>query len=221
MVLIFGDAQMDSEINGNRIGSIIFGLFLFFFGLPFTLVPFMILGDGMLDPDYPFESLFMIVFTIPFLLAGLGVQFLGLSAIFGWINSEVEPDAKSITEHPDKIQFPNPLKIEVDGKVTEFQLDNRNELSYEAIRGILASDEFWIIHLDANRDAFFQMHIGDSQFEYWTDGAMQHQQTGDIDDALKYLESIASKEGYEKYLESIRAKPSPVAKVTQEKEWWK
>mgnify|MGYP001398252491 CR=1 FL=1 len=212
---------MDLEITGNRIGSIIFGLFLFFFGLPFTLVPFMILGDGMLDPDYPFESLFMIVFTIPFLLAGLGVQFLGLSAIFGWINSEVEPDAKSITEHPDKIQFPNPLKIEVDGKVTEFQLDNRNELSYEAIRGILASDEFWIIHLDANRDAFFQMHIGDSQFEYWTDGAMQHQQTGDIDDALKYLESIASKEGYEKYLESIRAKPSPVAKVTQEKEWWK
>ena len=212
---------MDLEITGNRIGSIIFGLFLFFFGLPFTLVPFMILGDGMLDPDYPFESLFMIVFTIPFLLAGLGVQFLGLSAIFGWINSEVEPDAKSITEHPDKIQFPNPLKIEVDGKVKEFQLDNRNELSYEVIRGILASDEFWIIHLDANRDAFFQMHIGDSQFEYWTDGAMQHQQTGDIDDALKYLESIASKEGYEKYLESIRAKPSPVAKVTQEKEWWK
>ena len=50
---------------------------------------------------------------------------------------------------------------------------------------------------------------------------MRHQQTGDIDDALKYLESIASREGYEKYLESIRGKPSPVAEVIQEEEWWK
>tara|TARA_B100001027_G_scaffold170725_1_gene122210 strand:- start:357 stop:1022 length:666 start_codon:yes stop_codon:yes gene_type:complete len=221
MVLICGAAEMESNGTGIRIGQIIFGVFLFFFGLPFTLVPFMILGPVSLGIDNLFESLFLIGFSIPFLLAGLGVQFLGLSAIFGWIKSEVEPDAKSITEHPDKIQFPNPLKIEVDGKVTEFQLDNQKELSYEAIRGILASDEFWIIHLDPNRDAFIQMHIDDGQFEYWTDGAMRHQQTGDIDDALKYLESIASREGYEKYLESIRGKPRPAAKVIQEKEWWK
>ena len=38
---------------------------------------------------------------------------------------------------------------------------------------------------------------------------------------IQELESFASKEGYEEYLESIRGKPSPVAKVTQEKEWWK
>ena len=221
MVLIGGVAEMESNSIVNRIGQIIFGVILFFFGLPFTLAPFIILGEVSLGIDNLFESVFMIGFAIPFLLAGLGVQFIGLIAIFGWFTSEVNPDAKSITEHPDKIQFPNPLKIEVDGRVTVSELDNQKELSYEAIRGILASNEFWIIHLDANRDAFFQMHIGDSQFEYWTDGIMRHQQTGDIDDALKYLESIASREGYEKYLESIRGKPRPAAKVIQEKEWWK
>ena len=113
MVLILGAAQMDLEITGNRIGSVIFGSFLFFFGLPFTLVPFMVLGEqGMLDPDYPFQSLFMVAFTIPFLLAGLFVQFLGLSAIMSIFRSTIDPksiprklppgpDAISITEHPD------------------------------------------------------------------------------------------------------------------------
>ena len=41
----------------------------------------MILSFGAIDPDYPFESLFMIVFTIPFLMAGLLVQFFGLKMI--------------------------------------------------------------------------------------------------------------------------------------------
>ena len=45
MVLIIGAERMDSESIGNRITKIIAGVFLFFFGLPFTLVPFMILGD--------------------------------------------------------------------------------------------------------------------------------------------------------------------------------
>ncbi len=71
------------EETVNRIGSMFFGLFLFFFGLPFTLVPLMMFSWGEIDPDYPFESLFMIVFTIPFLMAGLLVQFLGLSMIGG------------------------------------------------------------------------------------------------------------------------------------------
>ena len=94
------------------------------------------------------------------------------------------------TEQSEKIHFPNPLKIEVDGKTQEFQLDKQTELSYEAIRAILSCDGFWILHLDADRNAFFQMHMESSLFEYWTDGEMQHQETGDIDDALKYLESI-------------------------------
>ena len=71
------------EENVGRIGSMFFGLFLFFFGLPFTLVPFMMLSDGIIDPDYPFEALFMIVFSIPFLMAGLFVQLFGLKVISG------------------------------------------------------------------------------------------------------------------------------------------
>ena len=59
------------------------GAFMFFFGLPFTLVPFMMLSNGVIDPDYPFESLFMIVFSIPFLMAGLFVQLFGLKVISG------------------------------------------------------------------------------------------------------------------------------------------
>ena len=93
-------------------------------------------------------------------------------------------------EQSDKIHFPNPVKIQIDGKDKEFVLDKQTELTYEAIRAILTSDDFWIIDIDANRNAFFQMRIESGLIEYWADGAMQHQQTGDIDDALKYLESI-------------------------------
>ena len=74
-----------------RIGSMFFGLFLFFFGLPFTLTPFMFLSEGVIDPDYPFESLFMIAFIIPFLIGGLFIQFFGLSMIWGGLKGTVDP----------------------------------------------------------------------------------------------------------------------------------
>ena len=74
-----------------RIGSMFFGLFLFFFGLPFTLTPFMFLSEGVIDPDYPFESLFMIAFTIPFLIVGLFIQFFGLSMIWGGLRGTADP----------------------------------------------------------------------------------------------------------------------------------
>ena len=74
----------------NRIGSVFFGLFLFFFGLPFTLVPLMMFSWGEIDPDYPFESLFMIIFSIPFLMAGLLVQFLSLSMISGGLRGTTD-----------------------------------------------------------------------------------------------------------------------------------
>ena len=75
----------------NRIGSVFFGLFLFFFGLPFTLVPLMMLSWGEIDPDYPFESLFMIIFSIPFLMAGLAVNFFGLSMVWGGLVGASDP----------------------------------------------------------------------------------------------------------------------------------
>ena len=78
------------EETVGRIGSMFFGLFLFFFGLPFTLVPFLILSVGAIDPDYPFESLFMIAFTIPFLIGGLFIQFLGLSMIWGGLRGTAD-----------------------------------------------------------------------------------------------------------------------------------
>ena len=78
------------EETVNRIGSVFFGLFLFFFGLPFTLVPLMMLSWGEIDPDYPVESLFMIIFSIPFLMAGLAVNFLGLSMISGGLRGTTD-----------------------------------------------------------------------------------------------------------------------------------
>ena len=78
------------EETVGRIGSMFFGLFLFFFGLPFTLVPLMMFSWGEIDPDYPFESLFMIIFSIPFLMAGLFVQFFGLRVISGGLRGTVD-----------------------------------------------------------------------------------------------------------------------------------
>ena len=63
----------------QRVGGIGLGIFLFCFGLPFTLVPVLLWpvaisigGVGML---------FMFCFSIPFLLAGLGVQYGGVKII--------------------------------------------------------------------------------------------------------------------------------------------
>ena len=79
------------EETVGRIGSMFFGLFLFFIGLPFTLTPFLILSDVGIDPVYPVESLFMIAFTIPFLMGGLLVQFLGLSMIRSGLRGTIDP----------------------------------------------------------------------------------------------------------------------------------
>ena len=81
---------MEEETMG-RIVQMFFGLFLFFFGLPFTLAPFMILSDGTIDRAYPFESLFLIIFTIPFLMAGLAVNFFGLSMVWGGLVGASDP----------------------------------------------------------------------------------------------------------------------------------
>ena len=105
------------EETVGRIGSMFFGLFLFFFGLPFTLVPFMMLSDGVIDPDYPFESLFMIVFSIPFLMAGLLVQFFGLKMISGGIRGTADttpiPRALPSGTGQDWIEGSNPILEEM------------------------------------------------------------------------------------------------------------
>ena len=87
------------------------------------------------------------------------------------------------------VVFSNPLLIEVDDKNIEMSLDKSNELPQEAIDLILSSKSLFIINL-APGNRFFQMNIESSQFEYWVDGEMIHQQKGDIEQALGYLESI-------------------------------
>ena len=235
MVLILGAAQMDLEITGNRIGSVIFGSFLFFFGLPFTLVPFMVLGEqGMLDPDYPFQSLFMVAFTIPFLLAGLFVQFLGLSSIMSIFRSTIDPgsiprklppgpDAISITEHPDSGYLGDYLRQSeaINGRDWYRKRDSAHRLYYYAQNE--GGSPGW--SLDDRDDSGSKDWFNGGWFPYDGFELPMGRKQWNVDDGqwvfIQELESFASKEGYEEYLESIRGKPSPVAKVTQEKEWWK
>ena len=67
----------------QRIGPIVGGLFFFCFGLPFTLVPFMMFIDGEFDLGDPGFTVFMIAFSLPFLFAGLTLNFMGLGMIDG------------------------------------------------------------------------------------------------------------------------------------------
>ena len=65
---------------GERAGASVLGIFLLCFGMPFTLVPVLILpvafGDSL------FMSIFIVCFSIPFLLAGLFVQAYGMSSLW-------------------------------------------------------------------------------------------------------------------------------------------
>ena len=208
--LPFGDTWDGGDPTFSEltdVGGVLGALFLTAFGTPFLGAGLFTLIEGVdILLNEGLFGLFLIFFSLPFIGLGGMVVFGGLYNIGIGIGIIKQKDTVSTprittkgsefiqTERPDKIQFPNPLKIEVDGKVTDFQLENQRELSYDAIREILTSNEFWIINLDANRNAFFQMHIESGLIEYWTDGVMQHQQSGDIDDALKYLESIISEE---------------------------
>ena len=234
MVLILGVAQMDLEITGNRIASIIFGLFLFFFGLPFTLVPFMLFSDGVIDINYPFESLFMIAFSVPFLLAGLLVQFLGLSTMMSTFRTPVDPgsiprklppgpDGISITEHPDSGYLGDYLRQSeaINGRDWFRKRDSAHRLYYYAQNE--GGSPGW--SLDDRVDSGSKDWFDGGWFPYDGFELPMGRKQWNVDDGqwvfIQELESFASKEGYEEYLESIRGKPSPVAKVTQEKEWWK
>jgi len=105
-------ANESSDIMGpERIGSIVAGLFFFCFGLPFTLVPFMMFIDGEFDLGDPGTTVFMIAFSLPFLLAGLSMNLMGLGMIRGGIVASKDPASAPrigkigparivITEHP-------------------------------------------------------------------------------------------------------------------------
>lgn len=234
MVLILGVAQMVSVGIGERIGSIIGGVFLFFFGLPFTLAPFMILGD-MRGPDAGLgDAIFLTAFSVPFLLAGLLVQFLGLGSILGAFRSTIDPesiprklppgpDGISITEHPDSGYLGDYLRQSeaINGRDWFRKRDSAHRLYYYAQNE--GGSPGW--SLDDRDDSGSKDWFNGGWFPYDGFELPMGRKQWNVDDGqwvfIQELESFASKEGYEEYLESIRGKPSPVAKVTQEKEWWK
>ncbi|PDH24277.1 MAG: hypothetical protein CND29_02420, partial [Marine Group II euryarchaeote MED-G36] len=104
---------MNSESDTvPRVVSIFFGLFFMSFGLPFALVPFMMIYDGVIDPDYPFESLFMLAFSSPFFLAGTGIMYMGAGAVLmGIRGEETTPDEKFV--HPESVDEPE-SQIDID-----------------------------------------------------------------------------------------------------------
>ena len=234
MVLIIGAARMDSESIAERITQFFGGVFLFFFGLPFTLVPFLIFGEfrGM-DAGLS-ETIFLTAFAIPFFLVGLLVQFMGLSAMFGWISTKEDPgsiprklppgpDGISITEHPDSGYLGDYLRQSeaINGRDWFRKRDSAHRLYYYAQNE--GGSPGW--SLDDRDDSGSKDWFNGGWFPYDGFELPMGRKQWNVDDGqwvfIQELESFASKEGYEEYLESIRGKPSPVAKVTQEKEWWK
>ena len=64
----------------ERLGAGLTGLFLMCFGTPFTLVPFFILPNVMSFNNIG-PSLVLLCFTVPFLVAGLAVQYAGFASL--------------------------------------------------------------------------------------------------------------------------------------------
>ena len=65
-------------LNDRNIVSTILGAFLFLFGLPFTLTPFLLYQGGMFNSGEIFISLLLIPVAILFLMFGLFIQYQGL-----------------------------------------------------------------------------------------------------------------------------------------------
>ena len=79
----------------GRTGAVITGVFLLAFGMPFTLVPVLIFSDTSIDV-FSLMGLFIGLFCTPFVLAGLGVQYLGITMIRLAINPNDENAMKGV-----------------------------------------------------------------------------------------------------------------------------
>lgn len=88
------DSTEPEYSSEQRLGAVLMGIFLMCFGMPFTLVPMMIV-PGSFGAGSVFVPMFLICFSIPFVLAGLAVQYAGLNALrFGLFpNSEKAREA--------------------------------------------------------------------------------------------------------------------------------
>ena len=65
----------------QRLGAALMGIFLMCFGMPFILVPVMVLPNAFSLSDNLFFTVFIFCFTIPFFIAGLAVQYAGFKAL--------------------------------------------------------------------------------------------------------------------------------------------
>ena len=80
--------EMKGRMRGDKerstILGVILGVFLFFFfGLFFTLTPFFFYQLGLFNTDETFTLLVFIASAIPFLMAGLFIQNIGLGLMRG------------------------------------------------------------------------------------------------------------------------------------------
>ena len=112
----------------GRIQGIIFGLFMLAFGMPFTLVPLFMFGDGSMD-IFSFAGVFMLCFTLPFVGAGLFVQYIGFSIIRVGLN----PHSKKNTDRLSNILANQPHDVHqehwrTDRSVVADELDEINDL---------------------------------------------------------------------------------------------
>ena len=90
---------------GERFAAMFGGTFLFFFGLPFTLVPVMMWGTifgmgGTGMEEEPCGFLIALCFPIPFAMAGLAVQFFGIKAFRVGLKGETEEDGSGLHVAP-------------------------------------------------------------------------------------------------------------------------
>lgn len=119
----------------ERLGAAFSGGFLFLFGFPFTLAPFMILpnvyGEGIV------LNVFIVCFTLPFLCAGLLVQFAGCASIIMALFPESKFTVKQLRKRRDFASSREP-----DGNHHSSQPDTEEE-NVDHQEKPLGSGNFW------------------------------------------------------------------------------
>ena len=72
----------------NPVSSIVKGIFLFFFGIPFMSVPAIMFSTTSLESVPGGVKFVMIAFSIPFFLVGLFISLIGLGSIISGITNK-------------------------------------------------------------------------------------------------------------------------------------
>jgi len=122
----------------ERLGAGITGLFLMCFGTPFTLVPFLILPDIM-SANSIGPTIFALCFTIPFVLAGLAVQYAGFVSLRLALFPNSEKALKAIssssilgkdtrTRKPSKYYYSSKTPAELRNEISEKEMAQKKSV---------------------------------------------------------------------------------------------